>query len=185
MLDGAPDTQPSTHPLNRVSWRETGLVWLWLSVAIIAIDQLTKLWAVSVLSSYEPVPVIPFLNMTLAFNTGAAFSFLGDAGGWQKWFFLALAGGISVFLVVWLARNVVSDVRANLSLSLLLGGAIGNAIDRALSGKVTDFIDFYIGLWHYPTFNIADIAITLGALLMIWEVWQAKPAESGVTNEQK
>ena len=83
MLDGAPDQDKPNTLLTRLNWRETGLVWLWLSVAIIALDQLTKLWAVSVLSSYEPVPVIPFLNMTLAFNTGAAFSFLGDAGGWQ------------------------------------------------------------------------------------------------------
>jgi signal peptidase II len=161
---------------NLSNWRETGLVWLWLSVAVIAIDQLTKLWAVSVLSSYEPVPVIPFLNMTLAFNTGAAFSFLGDAGGWQKWFFIALALGISAFLMVWLARNASNDLLSNLSLSLLLGGAIGNAIDRAVSSQVTDFIDFYIGVWHYPTFNIADIAITVGALLRVWEVWK-KPAE--------
>jgi signal peptidase II len=171
MPDATPDVKNVSQPVH---WRETGLVWLWLSVAVIAIDQLTKLWAVSMLSSYEPVPVIPFLNMTLAFNTGAAFSFLGDAGGWQQWFFIGLALGISVFLIVWLAKNSAAEIRTNLSLSLLLGGAIGNAIDRIIAGRVTDFIDFYIGLWHYPTFNIADIAITLGALLMIWDAWKSK-----------
>ena len=78
-------------------------------------------------------------------------------------------------MIIWLAKNAANDVRSNLSLSLLLGGAIGNAIDRAISGKVTDFIDFYIGLWHYPTFNVADIAITTGALLMVLEIWKSKP----------
>jgi signal peptidase II len=154
--------------------RQTGLVWLWLAVSIILIDQLTKFWAVSSLEPYQPIVIFPIFNLTLAFNHGAAFSFLGDAGGWQRWLFILLAVGVSMILVLWLAKTPKSQQVLVLGLTLILAGAIGNVIDRIYLYYVIDFIDFHWGSWHYPTFNIADIAITFGALLLVWDAWKNK-----------
>lgn len=160
------------------SWRQTGLPWLFLAVLVIIVDQLTKQWAVSVLVPYEPIPVLPIFNFTLAFNPGAAFSFLGDEGGWQRWLFIALAVGVSAFLTRWLSKNTVAQKSLNIGLALVLGGAIGNVIDRVLLHHVIDFLDFHWAVWHYPTFNVADIAITVGAVLLIWDAWtSSKPDE--------
>ena len=149
---------------------KTALATLWLAIAVMVLDQLTKYWANSVLIEGVPVPIIDHLNMTLVYNHGAAFSFLADMGGWQRWFFTALAVGVSGFLLVWLKRLPKAWTAEVIALNLILSGAIGNLIDRVLFGKVTDFVDFYIGTWHYATFNVADIAISLGAfLLILWE----------------
>jgi signal peptidase II len=145
------------------------LPWLLVSVLVIALDQLSKIWALSALQpAGEPHPVIPgFLNWTLAFNTGAAFSFLAESSGWQRWFFVGLAVVISVALVVLLARTARQEWRTALPLALVIGGALGNLIDRLHASQVTDFIQVYYQQWYYPTFNVADCGICVGAVLLI------------------
>jgi len=148
--------------------KSNALSWLALSAVVIALDQLTKHIALGALQPYAPHEVIPgLLNWTLAFNTGAAFSFLHDAGGWQRWLFSALAVTVSLVLIVWLRRLPRSDWRTALPLSLVIGGALGNLIDRMRFGRVTDFIEVYYGQWSWPAFNIADSAICVGAVLLI------------------
>jgi signal peptidase II len=153
----------------------TAIKTVWLSILVIVLDQLTKLWAVDSLVFGEPVAVIPNLNWTLAYNYGAAFSFLADMGGWQRWFFSGLAFAMSAILLVWLTKLPNKFTVETWGINLVLGGAIGNVIDRVLEGRVTDFIDFYIGTWHYATFNVADIAITVGAGLLILSELILKP----------
>jgi signal peptidase II len=160
------------HP-TPTSWKNSGLVWLWVSVLVIGLDQLTKHWALASLVPYEPVAIMPMFNIMLAFNPGAAFSFLGDQDGWQRWFFIALAWGVSLALVIWLSKTHLSQRRLVLGLTLVLGGAIGNVIDRMVYHHVVDFLDFYWGIWHYPTFNVADVAISVGAVLLIWDAWKS------------
>ena len=156
----------------------TALKTLWVAGLVLVLDQLTKVWAVSNLTFAEPVAVMPYLNWTLAYNYGAAFSFLANMGGWQRWFFAGLAIGISTVLVLWLRKLPAKLTVETWGINLVLGGAIGNVIDRFLEGRVTDFIDFYIGTWHYATFNVADIAITVGAgLLILSELWLKPRAE--------
>jgi signal peptidase II len=143
------------------------LRWLWLTGLIILIDQLTKWEAERVLDLHIPVPVMPSFNLTLVYNTGAAFSFLSDAGGWQRWFFSLLALFVSVFLLLWLMRLQRSEKWTALGLSMVLGGALGNLIDRLLYGHVIDFIQWYYKSFYWPTFNIADSAITVGAGVLV------------------
>ncbi|WP_338412168.1 signal peptidase II [Psychrobacter raelei] len=145
------------------------LMWYLLSLLVIGLDQWTKWIANTKLNFHEPVPVIePILNWTLAYNYGAAFSFLADQGGWQKWFFAGLSLAMSVFLVVYLTRAPRQAKLLNVGLALILGGAIGNLIDRVRIGKVIDFIHVhYADVWHYPIFNIADIAICVGVAIVV------------------
>ncbi len=155
-------------------------MWLWLTLVVLVVDQWTKSLASAALILHRPVEVIPYLNFTLAHNRGAAFSFLADAGGWQKWFFIVLALAVSVLLVVWLARLASHHKWQAASLALILGGALGNVIDRYNYDHVVDFIDVYyvseqclplfasIGqTCHWPAFNVADSAIAVGAVLLI------------------
>jgi signal peptidase II len=118
---------------------------------------------------YQSIPVIPYFNLTYVHNTGAAFSFLSQAGGWQRWFFAGLALTVSVVITIWLARLKKHETLLAVALSLVLGGAVGNLIDRLLYGYVIDFLDVYYQDWHWPAFNIADSAITLGVALMLIE----------------
>lgn len=161
--------------MSEKSLNSTAVKTLWLAVLVIVFDQLTKFWAVETLVFAEPVAVMPNLNWTLVYNYGAAFSFLSDMGGWQRWFFTALAIGVTLILTFWLKKLPNRLNSETIGINLILGGAIGNVIDRVLEGRVTDFIDFYIGTWHYATFNIADIAITLGAGLLILSELVLKP----------
>ncbi|MEW5838144.1 MAG: signal peptidase II [Pseudomonadota bacterium] len=149
-----------------------------IAIVVILLDQLTKLWAASALSYAMPIPVIPGFNLTLHYNKGAAFSFLGDAGGWQRWFFLALALGVSAWLVLWLRKLGEHERWMGLSLSLLIGGALGNAIDRVYLGHVIDFIDLYCCGYHWPAFNVADSAISVGAVLLFLLMWRADKSEA-------
>ena len=144
-------------------------IWYLLSLVVVILDQWTKWLAETNLTFNEPVPVIePFLNWTLAYNYGAAFSFLADAGGWQKWFFSGLALLMSLFLIGYLIKAPRKAKLLSVGLALVLGGAIGNLIDRLLNGKVTDFIHVhYADVWHYPIFNIADIGICIGIALIV------------------
>ncbi|WP_395642158.1 signal peptidase II [Rudaea sp.] len=149
--------------------KPNALSWLGLSLAVITIDQIVKAIVLASLQPYQPHVVIAgLLNWTLAFNTGAAFSFLDFGPGPQRWLFSALAVGVSGVLVRWLATIPRRDWRNALPLSLVIGGALGNLIDRLRFGQVTDFIDVYWGDAHFPAFNIADSAITVGAVLLIW-----------------
>ncbi len=141
--------------------------WLWLSVLVVVLDQATKWLAAAMLDPYRPLPLVPLLNLTLMYNEGAAFSFLASAGGWQRWFFACFAILMSVVLVIWLLRLGPRERLMAAALSLIVGGAVGNLIDRVLTGRVVDFIDLYVGDWHWPAFNVADSAITLGVILLL------------------
>ena len=141
------------------------LAWLLLSAVIIGLDQWSKQWVLASLPEYTAVPVIDgFWNWFRAYNTGAAFSFLANAGGWQTWFFTALAFGISGLLAYWLSRTARGDWRAALPYSLIIGGALGNVIDRLIHGHVVDFIQWYWRGHYWPSFNIADCAVVGGAI---------------------
>ena len=165
--------------------RPNAMIWLLLSVAVIVLDQWSKAWVLSSLPEYTAVPVIDgFWNWYRTYNTGAAFSFLADAGGWQTWFFTALAFAVSALLGYWLSRTPRGDWRSALPFALVIGGAIGNVIDRLLHGHVVDFIQWHWkDAYYYPAFNIADSAIVGGAIaLVVFGVFGArgkKPAEGG------
>jgi signal peptidase II len=152
--------------------------WYWLSVLVIVLDQFTKYLAETLLEFHEPVPVLPSFNLMLTYNTGAAFSFLADAGGWQRWFFLGLGTMVSVGLIVWLWRLKPADQRLAAALALILGGAAGNLIDRAWLGQVIDFIQLYYDRWYWPAFNVADSAITVGAALLVVDSLLSKDANT-------
>lgn len=139
---------------------------LWISAVVVIADQLTKLLALEHLRRQE-IELLPFFNLSLAFNTGAAFSFLADAGGWQNFFFVIVAFVVSVIILFMVRRLGANDLQVAVGLMLVLGGAIGNVIDRVRLGYVVDFLDFYYRAWHFPTFNVADSAITVGAVLLI------------------
>jgi len=143
-------------------------VWLWLGVALVIflLDQLTKIAIVGAFQLGESLPITSFFNLVRVHNAGAAFSFLADAGGWQRWFFTGL-GTVAALVMVYLLRMHAGQWLFCLALSLLLGGAVGNVVDRVLYSHVIDFLDFYYGTWHFPAFNVADSAITMGACLLI------------------
>jgi len=140
--------------------------YLAVSAVVLVLDQLSKLAATRWLDYRVEVPVAPFFNLSLAHNRGAAFSFLSDASGWQHWFFSGIALIVSVVIVLWLRRLKPEERQVGWALSLVLGGAIGNVVDRLRLGYVVDFVDFYVGAWHWPTFNVADSAISVGAVLL-------------------
>ena len=143
--------------------------WIWISILVIVFDQLTKLLADHFLQYHQPVEVMPMFNLTLMYNKGAAFSFLANAGGWQRWFFLILTSAVSIFIYLWIRKLKTHQVLQFSALALILGGAIGNLIDRAIYGHVIDFLDVYLQQHHWPAFNIADSAITVGAFLLIYD----------------
>ena len=169
-------TGSSTTPRSRLTKTpkliangSRAFMWYLLALVVIIIDQWTKWLAETNLTFHEPVPVIePFLNWTLAYNYGAAFSFLADAGGWQKWFFSGLALVMSLFLMVYLIKAPRKATLLSFGLALVLGGAVGNLLDRLLHGHVIDFIHVHnADVWHYPIFNIADMAISIGVALIV------------------
>lgn len=160
----------------RILWQKKSLYYL-LALVVISLDQYTKLLALQHLTYATPVAVMPNLNWTLLFNMGAAFSFLSDAGGWQHWLLGGLAVAVSVFIMVYLSRLPDQATLLSIALALVMGGALGNVYDRFTLGYVVDFIDVYLqscGVlqnWfyacHWPAFNIADSAITVGAILLL------------------
>ena len=156
--------------------------WLSLSVVVIIFDQLTKYWAEHILKR-DTVDILPVLDFSLVHNTGAAFGFLGQYGGWQHVFFVLLATTISVVLTVMIKKLKPHERHLCIAYSLVIGGAIGNAIDRILYQYVVDFIHFFYKDWHYPHFNIADIAIFIGAALLFCEAL-GKPFLNTASNEQ-
>lgn len=160
----------------------SNLRWLWLSLGVLVVDQLTKWAALAGLAYARPVEVLPFFDLTLLYNTGAAFSFLADHDGWQRWFFVFLAVVITAALLVWLAFVAIRDGRIKAGITLLIGGALGNVIDRVLYGHVVDFLDFHVAGWHWPAFNIADAAITIGVALIIWA--ELRPADRETASDE-
>lgn len=149
------------------SSRSNALPWLTVSVAVVALDQLSKAWVLARLPEFQPVPVIDgFWNWFRTYNTGAAFSFLSDAGGWQKYLFVALALVISAVLVGWLSRTPRGEWKTALPFALVIGGAIGNLVDRLQHGHVVDFIQWYWRGHYWPAFNVADSAIVVGAVAL-------------------
>jgi len=151
------------------------LKYLWLSSLVIVLDQASKWLMVSWLSLYETVAVFPYFNLTMAHNKGAAFSFLADAGGWQRGFFIGLTTVISIALLIWLKKLSTQAKLEAIAISMILGGAVGNVIDRIYYGYVIDFLDVYAGSYHWPAFNIADSAIVVGAALLIIDSFRAEP----------
>ena len=153
--------------LHGLFHNKMALTWLMMSMLIVVLDLWTKDLATESLTLYRPVELTSWLNMTLAHNYGAAFSFLSDAGGWQRWLFTALASVVTLVLIVWLLRLPAREKLAAAALSLIIGGAVGNLVDRINNGYVVDFIDVYYRNWHWPTFNLADSAITCGVVLLL------------------
>lgn len=153
------------------------LRWLVLTALVILADQLTKIWAQSSLTLYNPHELLGVFNLTLAYNHGAAFSFLAGAGGWQRWFLAALALVASIVMLVWLYRLKPQEKLQAAALALILGGALGNLVDRLQHGYVIDFLDFHWKTSHFPAFNLADSAITLGAILIIFEMLMGNKAD--------
>jgi signal peptidase II len=138
-----------------------------IALIILLLDQLSKWSALSNLQMGVPEYVLPFMNWLLLFNPGAAFSFLAQGSGWQRWFF-TIVGLLACIYIVWLLRKNQNDKLLCVALSLILGGALGNVLDRIMFGAVVDFIDLHYANWHWPAFNIADSAICIGAALIIW-----------------
>ena len=141
--------------------------WFTLILIVILADQLTKAWVLASFRYGERLPVTDFFNLVLVMNSGAAFSFLASASGWQRWFFVGLALAVSVWLSVMIYRHAGQRL-IPAGCALVMGGALGNVIDRLRFGAVVDFLDFHLAGWHWPAFNVADSAITVGVILLLW-----------------
>jgi len=163
------DGSPSASRFGRLSW-------LWLSLLVFVIDQASKFYFDNSLTMYQQIVIIPdYFSWTLAYNTGAAFSFLADAAGWQRWFFAAIAIAVSAVLVVWLKRLKPTETWLAVALALVLGGALGNLLDRVVFGHVVDFIlVHWQHRWYFPAFNVADMAITGGAILLALDMFKSE-----------
>jgi len=154
-------------PAN-ISLKESGIRWLWIAVLVIVVDQLSKLWVVRNMELYEKITLAPVLDIYRTFNPGAAWSFLADAGGWQRWAFSTLAIAVSIALLYWLRRLALAAHGLLVAgLTLILGGAIGNVLDRLRLGHVIDFVHVHWGTASFPAFNVADSAISIGAALVV------------------
>ncbi len=179
-MSNEPRSAESTSP---VVSKERQVPWLWLTIVIIVVDQITKAIADFYLQLYDAVPLLPGFNLMLAYNKGAAFSFLADAGGWQRWMFTGLAVVISFVLFRWLRALQPGQPYTAAALASILGGAVGNLIDRAILGHVVDFLDVYVRLdgseWHWPAFNVADSAITIGVVLLIIAILRGESEATG------
>jgi signal peptidase II len=142
----------------------------WIPVVVIAVDQITKLLAQEMLAG-SPIDILPVFSLTLTYNTGAAFGFLNDAGGWQNLFFIAVAVVVSGVIIAMVRKLSDDELQTAVALLLILGGALGNVVDRVRLGRVVDFLHVYYGNWSFPIFNIADSAITVGAILLALDVF--------------
>jgi signal peptidase II len=146
---------------------QTGLRWLWITLIILAVDRITKISIQHQFQLYDSIRVTSFFNLTLAYNKGAAFSFLNSAPGWQMWMFGAIATLVSASLVIWMLRLKKTERWVSIALAFIVGGAIGNLWDRICYGHVIDFIQWHIGNFYWPVFNIADSAICVGAVMLV------------------
>lgn len=157
-------------PAAVAAQRRNRLMWFMLALFLIVIDQVSKYFADTMLAYAQPVEVLPVLDITLHYNRGAAFSFLSNAGGWQRWFFTAIAVAVSVYIAIWLLRLPSKQRLLSLGLALVLGGAVGNLIDRVIYGHVVDFISVHWQSSYFPTFNIADAGISVGAFFLVLDM---------------
>lgn len=163
-------------PEARSAWYR----WLWVSAVVLALDLATKAWVSQAFQLGESVRVTSFFNLVRVHNAGAAFSFLADAGGWQRWFFVVVTILVSAVLVTMLRRNPANRLLAS-AVSLVLGGAAGNLWDRATLGHVVDFVQVHGGGYYFPAFNVADSAITVGVILLVWDSFRGEPgAQKGL-----
>ncbi len=153
-------------------FRSTALVWLWLVALVLGLDLVTKTLADDLLPYGVPHPQLPVFDLTLLYNKGAAFSFLADAGGWQRWFFTAVAVGMSSVLLVWMYRTPRNQVWLGSALALVMAGALGNLFDRVVYGHVIDFLSFHYQNKYFPAFNFADVAISCGAFMLIVDMFR-------------
>ncbi|GAL06002.1 signal peptidase II [Photobacterium aphoticum] len=158
-------------PENGIPVKQSGVRWLWLAALVFIVDIASKFLVMHNMDYGWPnrIELLPFFNLLYVHNYGAAFSFLSDAGGWQRWLFTAIALGVCGMLTYWMRKLPASHKLANVSYALIIGGALGNLFDRMYHGFVVDFLDFYVGDYHWPAFNIADTAICIGAALIILE----------------
>jgi len=166
----------------------SGLFWLWLTLLVLVVDQVTKYLTIQMLDLYESYQILSFFNFTYARNYGAAFSFLGDAGGWQKYLFTGIAFAVSSYLLYLLKKNEMTERWMNCAYALILSGAVGNVLDRLMFGYVVDFLDFDLGFYRWPTFNVADIAIFIGAAMIIidsifWAEKREQAKDKGQAND--
>ena len=145
-------------------------IWIFITILVFALDRVTKILVMNYLPLEEPINILPMFNLFLTFNTGAAFSFLEQADGWQEWLFKAIAVGVSVSLIIWQFKITTKHLWLKTALALIIGGTLGNLYDRVIFHKVIDFLDFYFRQWHYPIFNIADSAICVGAIMLIIDI---------------
>jgi len=182
---------PNSNVSGNRLFSQTGLRFLWISVVAFVLDQWSKYAVLDSMNLYQSIEVLPFFNLTYVHNYGAAFSFLSNAGGWQRWFFTAIAIGISAVILWWLKQSPRSQKLLPVAFAFILGGALGNVYDRLVHGYVIDFLDFYVNNWHWPAFNIADSAIFIGAGLLIVDMFKNgdkytdKPqADSSKTSQQ-
>lgn len=157
---------------------QTGLRFVWLAMVVFGLDQWSKYAVVDAMVLYQSEQVLPFFNLTYVHNYGAAFSFLHDAGGWQRWFFTAIACAVSLLILWWLYKTPRQQTLLPIAFASILGGAIGNVYDRIVHGYVIDFLDFYVGSYHWPAFNIADSAIFIGAALLIIDMLRGSPEQN-------
>jgi len=144
--------------------------WLWLSLMVVLLDQASKQLIVASFMLYENQEILPVFNLTLVYNKGAAFSFLSDQPGWQRWFLAGVAAVVTLVMILWLRGLKQHERLTAMALGLIIGGAVGNLIDRVLLGHVVDFLDFHFGQHHWPAFNVADSAISIGVAIMLYEI---------------
>ena len=162
------------NSVNTSNKTHTGLVFLWLSVVVFASDLLSKWWIVQHFQLYQSIQILPVFNLTYVRNYGAAFSFLAEHSGWQKYLFILIALSISSLLTFWLAKSPGSAKLVNCGYALIIGGALANMTDRLYNGFVIDFLDFYWKIYHYPVFNFADVAICIGAGCLILDHFRSR-----------
>lgn len=173
----------SSSPLAKVWFTPTrgASNWLWLSFFVVLLDQATKALVIGAVKLQDSIELLPILDIVYLENTGAAFSIFAQASGWQRWFFITLALGVSVVLMVWLRRIRSDQTFLAVGLSLVLGGALGNVIDRVMHGYVVDFIFFHWRSWYFPAFNVADTAISIGAGCLLIDAFRESGHDKGRT----
>ena len=157
--------------------------WLAVSLAIVIADLATKMWVTRAFAPGEVLTVTPFFNLVLVHNTGAAFSFLAGAGGWQRWFFMAVSVVVSIS-IVWMLRRHHGDRLMATALALVLGGALGNLYDRVTLGQVVDFVQLHAAGYYWPAFNVADSAISIGVVLLVWDSVRSRNPQSGIRDQE-
>lgn len=144
--------------------------WIFVAILIFALDRITKVLVLQHLQFEQPVNILPVFNLFFTFNSGSAFGFLNNAGGWQEWLFILIAIVVSTFLIIWQFSISIKNIWLKISLALILGGTLGNTYDRFVYHNVIDFLNFYFRQWHYPTFNLADSAICVGAAMLVIDI---------------